>query len=157
MANTMIPTVHFNGTLKEELISLHLNAANAVRAAIRAVSQASPNGRDFYVQGDGALHKAEAENRGRLDQLHHVERELMEIAEAILAQGRPAPQAALPTGGLTISRDLLGALCEAAAHGAEDWQALADDTDASEDQVYRPAADKAWKAVEAGRKLAAGQ
>lgn len=49
--------------------------------------------------------------------------------------------------------DLLGSLCDAAEHAAQDYESLAEDGDGTEHKSYRSAADAAWEAVEAGRRL----
>jgi len=80
------PTVHLNGTSKEALLQLNMNAASAVLAAIRALTEAHPNARDFYVQGPGAYKQAVDEHVARLDKLQDVLEELSELTEAISDQ-----------------------------------------------------------------------
>lgn len=58
----------------------------------------------------------------------------------------------------TISAELLGALIEAAAHGAQDLEYLADDAReqrAHDLAEYQREANAAWSAVEQGRALLA--
>lgn len=83
-----IPTVHSNGTSKDELLQLQLDAKNAVLKAIKKVQQAAPHPRDFYVQDTGAFNLASREHEMRLVQLHEVADELNTIAEGIYGQGR---------------------------------------------------------------------
>lgn len=45
------PTVHINGTSKEALLEQAVAVCDAARALLQALVEASPNGRDFYVQG----------------------------------------------------------------------------------------------------------
>jgi len=78
-----VPTVHLNGTSREELVTQLTEASNAVRDAITAVQKASPNGRDYYPQGSGATQEALRQHANRLHNLTAVQRELVEIAEAI--------------------------------------------------------------------------
>ena len=78
-----IPTVHLNGTSREELMEQLLNAVEALRVAIDAVSAACPNGRDYYVQGPDATQEALRQHANRLHNLTAVRVELNEIAEAI--------------------------------------------------------------------------
>jgi len=77
------PTIHLNGTTRDELIRQNCDAAEAVRVAIQAVRNAQPNGRDYYPQGDGAIDEALRQHRRRMQDLEAIERELMEIAENI--------------------------------------------------------------------------
>jgi hypothetical protein len=79
----MIPTIHLNGTSRQELLDGYVVALNAVRDAIIAVGNACPNGRDYYVQGPDATQKARGEHLLRLVRLMSVRDELYEIAEAI--------------------------------------------------------------------------
>ena len=77
------PTIHLNGTSRDELIRQYCDAAEAVRAAIQAVRNAQPNGRDYYPQGEGAIDDALRQHRRRMQDLEAIQRELTEIAEAI--------------------------------------------------------------------------
>ena len=78
-----IPTIHLNGTSRAELVKQVEDAAHAVQAAIRAVEQACPNGRDYYPQGSDAIQEALRQQANRLHNLTAVNRELCEIWEAI--------------------------------------------------------------------------
>lgn len=78
-----VPTVHLNGTSREELLTQLTTAADAVRDAITALQKACPNGRDYYPQGDGATQEARRQHANRLHHLTAVRSELVEIAEAI--------------------------------------------------------------------------
>jgi hypothetical protein len=77
------PTVHLNGTSKDELLRQLCDAHAAIAEAMRAMSECAPNGRDYYPQGADALSRATAEHRGRVERLADVQRELMDIAEHI--------------------------------------------------------------------------
>ena len=79
----MIPTVHLNGTSLAELQTALRIAYGAVHAAIDAVSQCAPHGRDYYVQGPDAIGKATAEHRSRIDRLDDVANELLNIGMAL--------------------------------------------------------------------------
>lgn len=76
----MTPTVHINGTSKQELSAQVEAAYRAVDDAMRALAAMSPNGRDYYVQGDGALARAEQEHASRMARLVSVKNELEEYA-----------------------------------------------------------------------------
>ena len=57
----MIPTVHLNGTGKAALVDGIEAAHRAVAAALDALAEAAPNGRDYYPQGSDAIGRAIAE------------------------------------------------------------------------------------------------
>ena len=78
-----IPTIHLNGTSKDELLDQTLTAADAINVAIRALVNASPNARDYYPQGNGAYGIARDEHLSRLNRLQDVLQELSDIAEDI--------------------------------------------------------------------------
>ena len=79
-----LPTVHLNGTSSADLLGALCNAADAVRAAIEAHAQTFPNGRDYYPQGDRAIHAATEQHSARWHKLNEVREELTSIALAIL-------------------------------------------------------------------------
>lgn len=78
-----VPTIHLNGTSQERLLEVHENAGRALGAAIDALSDAAPNGRDFYPQGEQALSEAMREHRARMEKLNEVRSELVQLMEAI--------------------------------------------------------------------------
>ena len=78
-----IPTIHLNGTKKENLLEGYLAQIHAIRGALDAIQNNPPNGRDFYPQGDGAILVALDEHRQRLVTLGLVKDELEKITEAI--------------------------------------------------------------------------
>jgi hypothetical protein len=86
-AAMMVPTIHLNGTSRQELLDGYVVTLRAVCDAIDALSKAHPNGRDYYVQGPDATHKAKDEHRSRVHRLASVRDELAAIAEAIHDQG----------------------------------------------------------------------
>jgi len=79
------PTVHLNGTSRDELRRAYENASQAVFRALDAVAQASPNGRDYYPQGPDAIITAGKQHRERTKKLHEVLEELQAIEEGLLA------------------------------------------------------------------------
>lgn len=81
-----IPTVHLNGTSKDQLLEQLTTALTALRVAAEAVAAAAPNARDFYVQDGGAISEATAQHRDRLAKLNHVYTELEQIALAVSDQ-----------------------------------------------------------------------
>lgn len=81
MNSLIIPTVHLNGTGKEELINQLMEAGFAVRKASEALAKARPHGRDYYVQADpDALTKAIDQHDDRMRKLRQVYDELEHIA-----------------------------------------------------------------------------
>jgi hypothetical protein len=79
----ILPTIHINGTSKEQLYEDLCNALYAVSAAREAVQAAAPNGRDYYTQSGNALQQALAQHAERLRALQTVYDELEAIAEHI--------------------------------------------------------------------------
>lgn len=79
----MTPTIHLNGTSREELLGQLCDAIVAINAAVRATEAACPNARDYYPLGPDAIKQALAEHTARIHKLQSVNRELNEIAEAI--------------------------------------------------------------------------
>lgn len=77
------PTIHLNGTSRDELICGYIAAMEAIQAAIDKLCSTAPNSRDYYTQGDGAFRKAAIEHASRVRRLEAVRLELQEIAEAI--------------------------------------------------------------------------
>lgn len=81
------PIIHLNGDQRETLLANLQHAYTAVRSAIEALQQCSPNGRNFYPE-PGRLQKAEAQHAERMAHLDAVSRSLQ--AEAIaIDQERP--------------------------------------------------------------------
>lgn len=79
----MSPTIHLNGTSREELLRQVCDAVAAVRTAIGALVDMSPNGRDYYPQGSDAINLAVKEHHARLEKLRAVQDELNAMAESI--------------------------------------------------------------------------
>ena len=79
----MVPTIHMNGTSLGELQTQLMDALQAVDAAVDALRRACPNGRDYYPQGDRAIHDALREHGDRVARLAAVRDELTTIAEAV--------------------------------------------------------------------------
>jgi hypothetical protein len=79
----MIPTIHLNGTSREELIrQLRWLARRYWRPAVRWRTTA-PHGRDYYPQGKGAIQQAQTEHYERLRRIDDVYEELMVIWRGI--------------------------------------------------------------------------
>ncbi len=84
--NTSVPTVHMNGTSKNELISQLETAVSAIRVAVTALENAAPNGRDYYPQGDGAIGVAMQRHQDQCQRFGGVVDELNDTWGAILDQ-----------------------------------------------------------------------
>jgi hypothetical protein len=76
----MKPSIHLNGTSRDDLFDGYMVAMAAVEAAIDALVRCAPHGRDYYPQGDDAWKQAYAEHDARLRALNSVSRELTELA-----------------------------------------------------------------------------
>jgi hypothetical protein len=70
-----------NGTSARELYELYKAAADALRAADKALAAASPNGRDYYPQGPTALYAAQDEHSARRQSVQFA---LVEVDELML-------------------------------------------------------------------------
>lgn len=60
----IVPIVHMNGTSEEELLELRRNFLWTIRKARDALTEMSPNGRDYYPT-PGLFEKAMEQHRGR--------------------------------------------------------------------------------------------
>lgn len=80
----MIPTVHLNGTSREQLLEGYVSAITALDTALDKLLQTAPNGRDYYVQDGDAWRVANAEHLNRMRALHAVREELSQIAEHLI-------------------------------------------------------------------------
>lgn len=83
MNRLITPTVHLNGTSKEELVELRLAAVEACRALHEAMQKAMPNDRDYYPQGEGAGKQAREAWAERLQLIELISDELLEDAMKI--------------------------------------------------------------------------
>lgn len=79
----ILPTIHRNGTSREELIEGLCAASQAIDLAYQALKQTAPNGRDFYPQGSSALGQAIKEHNDRLRGLDAVKDEVDALTRAI--------------------------------------------------------------------------
>ena len=81
-ATTVVPIIHLNGDRPEVLLANLNDAYRAVRAAIEAARQCSPNGRNYYPE-PGRLARAQAQHNERLDKLLAVAQSIAGEAKAI--------------------------------------------------------------------------
>jgi hypothetical protein len=82
----MTPTLHLNGSSKERLLEDNLQARRLLLEAARALQEAAPHGRDYYVQGGAATQMALAEHHDRMVRIQSVINELDTICLAISDQ-----------------------------------------------------------------------
>lgn len=82
----ILPIVHLNGSSLERLLEQNTSALRALRAAISALGEAAPNGRDYYLLGEGAIITATTEHLARVNALMSIERDLVEVVEHLHAQ-----------------------------------------------------------------------
>lgn len=77
------PTIHLNGTSRQDLLDDLTTAVTAMYRAIECVQDTAPNARDYYPQGGTAWRGADTEHRGRVERLRAVLAELGELAEHV--------------------------------------------------------------------------
>lgn len=82
-----VPTIHLNGTSKERLLDQLTDAGLALSRALDELSEATPNGRDYYPQGATAFAEAMGEHKARVYKLREVYNELSALTEAIADKG----------------------------------------------------------------------
>lgn len=78
-----VPTIHLNGTSKQELLDQLIDAGQALRSAYVALCEAAPNARDYYPQGNGAYGAARDQHVERVRKIQAVIDELNALAEKI--------------------------------------------------------------------------
>ena len=101
----IIPTIHLNGSSKNDLLDKLRTAIRLIDAAIDGVRRTAPNGRDYYPKGNAAFQEARDAFHLMLGKLGEVRVELYDIALGIVNQGRdpgaggegfePAPAASM--------------------------------------------------------------
>ncbi len=78
-----LPTIHSNGTCKEQLIEALCKCSTALDNAYNALKETAPNGRDYYPQGNEALSRATEEHLSRLGRLDKIKGEIDVLTLAI--------------------------------------------------------------------------
>lgn len=87
--NVIAPSVHLNGTAKEALIKGYRDALSALSEAEKALTEAAPHPRDYYVQKNpNAYQQAAWAHRARMLRLKETKKEILAIAELVMEQGR---------------------------------------------------------------------
>lgn len=88
MTTNIKPTIHTNGTSAEALEAQLENAGHALRAALDALGEAAPNGRDYYPQGPDAIRVAVAEHAARVAALRDVLADIEALHEHVVNGGK---------------------------------------------------------------------
>ena len=74
------PTIHMNGTGRDALVQGYLDCVGALDDALKALGETMPHGRDYYIQGPGALTAAGDEWFMRREKLLSVRRDMVSLA-----------------------------------------------------------------------------
>jgi hypothetical protein len=89
MEITMIPTRHLNGTSQKDIDDNYETMLAALREAIKVMEAASPNARDYYVQGPDAFGVAQAQHVNRILRVADVKNQVeQEFHEFLTSTGR---------------------------------------------------------------------
>jgi hypothetical protein len=119
------PTIHLNGTSRLTLLEQARAAATALDAAIEAMRRMSPNGRDYYPQGNQAIRAAMLEHTIRLSTLQEMRAEIGAYSKRI----RMAPG---PEQGVD-EQALVGQLREALSTALDRYGLIAPDIEPGEE------------------------
>jgi hypothetical protein len=86
-----LPTIHTNGDTKDTLYRQCSDALEAVRLAVEACREMTPNGRNYYPRGDDAFRDALIEHCDRVCRLTAVQTDLDAMLEGIADGGHKSP------------------------------------------------------------------
>jgi hypothetical protein len=78
------PTIHLNGTHPKDLLAGYRDAYRACNEAVKALAEATPNGRDYYPQGGDAMTNALSEHAARMKSISLVADEMLALAEHVM-------------------------------------------------------------------------
>ena len=78
----MVPYVNLNGTAREELIQQQMTALMTIKAAIEALNQANPHGRDYKTMEDYRV--AREEQFQRAAKLFDIKEEIENVIYALM-------------------------------------------------------------------------
>jgi hypothetical protein len=79
LATWPMPQVNMNGTSRADLLAGYMAAHSAVDAALNAVANAAPHGRDYQTLADGAWRRANSAHINRCVALNDIRGELEAI------------------------------------------------------------------------------
>jgi len=82
-AKLTTPTVHLNGTGRQNLIDQYADAYQALNDALQVLALSHPNARDYYVQGPDAFPRAADEHDDRMQRFTTVRDELLALYNAV--------------------------------------------------------------------------
>lgn len=86
MKNLIAPIVHRNGTSKSELLQQQVEIMNNLRSLMKAMRDATPNGRDYYVLSADAVIEARDAFNERYNVINKIFTDFEEIAVKIHIQ-----------------------------------------------------------------------
>lgn len=79
----MLPTIHTNGTAAIVLENTAMKAFDSLQNSLLLLAEVSPNGRDYYPQGEKAIFEAEQEflvhYKAIQNAVHYLENHIMGI------------------------------------------------------------------------------
>ena len=84
----MVPSVHLNGTAKKDLIEQILDVIRQLRKVQAAMAEATPHGRDYYVQTSQAIHQAMSQHVVRAHTINELITDYEEIVCKIDVQDK---------------------------------------------------------------------
>ncbi len=84
----VFPIVNLNGTSVESLISQTYDAHEKTDAAIAALLNMSPHGRDYQISPPGSWEAAREQHMKRIDSLVHVKKDLDALLQNLYDQER---------------------------------------------------------------------
>jgi hypothetical protein len=79
----IFPTIHLNGTSKQQLLDDYCDVSHALNAAIEKMIENGPNARDYYIDSPHAFRQAIKEHHDRIEKIHAVKAEIDQITEHI--------------------------------------------------------------------------
>ena len=79
----MKPTIHSNGTGWDDLRGQYETVYRAAGELLEALSQAGPNGRDYYTQGDNAIATAVQEHRERYVAVEKIRADMLALVDNV--------------------------------------------------------------------------
>jgi hypothetical protein len=82
-----LPTVHLNGTSRDELVRQQKAVIGQAWALREALHDAMPNGRDFYPHGPDVINEAVQKHREKLIWCENLITECNKAIESIMDQG----------------------------------------------------------------------
>lgn len=80
MKPLITPSVHLNGDSKATLIDQATDVRVACKVLLDALSNAVPNGRNYYVQKDNPLEKARDAHHERMLVVDKISKEFLQLA-----------------------------------------------------------------------------